>query len=53
MKLVRLEAGNGRQAIEAFEPYQPDVTLMDLRIPGLNGISHRPVSGPDFRGAYR
>ncbi len=32
------EAGNGKQAIEAFEQYQPDVTLMDLRIPGLNGI---------------
>lgn len=32
------EAGNGRQAIEAFEQFQPDVTLMDLRIPGLNGI---------------
>ena len=32
------EAGNGRQAVEAFEQYQPDVTLMDVRIPGLNGI---------------
>ena len=32
------EAGNGKQAIDAFEQYQPDVTLMDLRIPGLNGI---------------
>jgi DNA-binding NarL/FixJ family response regulator len=32
------EAGNGRQAMEAFEQHQPDVTLMDLRIPGLNGI---------------
>jgi len=32
------EAGNGRQAIEAFEQHLPDVTLMDLRIPGLNGI---------------
>jgi two-component system NarL family response regulator len=32
------EAGNGRQAVEAFEQHQPDVTLMDLRIPGLNGI---------------
>jgi two-component system NarL family response regulator len=32
------EAVNGRQAVEAFELYQPDVTLMDLRIPGLNGI---------------
>jgi len=27
------EAGNGRQAVEAFEQYQPDVTLMDVRIP--------------------
>src|SRR5262249_16763510 len=32
------EAGNGRQAVELFEQHQPDVTLMDLRIPGLNGI---------------
>ncbi|MGA3096783.1 MAG: response regulator transcription factor [Bryobacteraceae bacterium] len=32
------EAGNGRQAVEAFEQHLPDVTLMDLRIPGLNGI---------------
>lgn len=32
------EAGNGKQAVEAFEQYQPDVTLMDLRIPGMNGI---------------
>ena len=32
------EAGNGRQAMEMFEQLQPDVTLMDVRIPGLNGI---------------
>jgi len=32
------EAGNGHQAIELFEQLQPDVTLMDLRIPGLNGL---------------
>jgi len=32
------EASNGRQAVELFEQRQPDVTLMDLRIPGLNGI---------------
>jgi two-component system NarL family response regulator len=32
------EAGNGRQAVEAFEQQLPDVTLMDVRIPGLNGI---------------
>jgi two-component system NarL family response regulator len=36
--LTVAEAGNGKQAMEAFEQFQPDVTLMDLRIPGLNGI---------------
>ncbi len=36
--LTVAEAGNGRQAVELFEQHQPDVTLMDLRIPGLNGI---------------
>ncbi len=32
------EAGNGRRAVELFQEHQPDITLMDLRIPGLNGI---------------
>jgi two-component system NarL family response regulator len=32
------EAGNGRQAVGLFDQHQPDVTLMDLRIPGLNGV---------------
>ncbi len=32
------EAGNGKQAVEMFEEHQPDVTLMDLRLPGLGGI---------------
>jgi DNA-binding NarL/FixJ family response regulator len=36
MKLVA-EASNGQEAIEAFRLHQPDVTLMDLQMPGLNG----------------
>jgi two-component system NarL family response regulator len=32
------EAGNGRQAVEAYEQHRPDVTLMDLRLPGQGGI---------------
>jgi two-component system NarL family response regulator len=32
------ETGNGLQAVELFEKHQPDVTLMDLRLPGLSGI---------------
>jgi|WetSurMetagenome_2_1015567.scaffolds.fasta_scaffold421355_1 two-component system, NarL family, response regulator len=35
---VVAETDNGRQALELFEQCQPDVTLMDLRIPGMNGI---------------
>ena len=37
MQLVA-EATNGRDAIEGFRRYRPDVTLMDLRMPNLGGI---------------
>ena len=32
------EAGNGREAIEQFRTHRPDVTLMDLHMPELNGV---------------
>ena len=32
------EAGNGQEAIEVFRQHRPDVTLMDLQMPILNGI---------------
>ena len=32
------EASNGREAIQEFRTYKPDVTLMDLQMPELNGI---------------
>src|SRR5499427_2819359 len=37
MQLVA-EAKNGQEAIEKFRIHRPDVTLMDLQMPGLNGI---------------
>lgn len=37
MKLVA-EAVNGQEAIEKFRLHRPDVTLMDLQMPVLNGI---------------
>jgi DNA-binding NarL/FixJ family response regulator len=37
MRLVA-EASNGTDAIEKFRVHRPDVTLMDLQMPGLNGI---------------
>jgi two-component system NarL family response regulator len=36
--LVIAEAGNGREAVEAFERWRPDVTLMDLRMPEMEGV---------------
>jgi DNA-binding NarL/FixJ family response regulator len=32
------EASSGREAIEQFRAHRPDVTLMDLRMPEMNGI---------------
>jgi DNA-binding NarL/FixJ family response regulator len=37
MELVA-EACNGQEAIEQFRLHRPDVTLMDLQMPNLNGI---------------
>src|SRR5262245_31537006 len=37
MKLVA-EATSGEEAIEKFRTHRPDVTLMDIQLPGLNGI---------------
>src|SRR5258707_11658437 len=37
MKLVA-EAINGQEGIEKFRVHRPDVTLMDLQMPALNGI---------------
>lgn len=38
MELVG-EAGNGLEAVRYFRQFQPDVTLMDLRMPELDGIN--------------
>jgi DNA-binding NarL/FixJ family response regulator len=33
------EAANGRQALERFREHRPDVVLMDLRMPDMDGVS--------------
>ena len=32
------EASNGREAVQQFRLHRPDVTLMDLQMPEMNGI---------------
>jgi DNA-binding NarL/FixJ family response regulator len=35
---VVAETGNGREALRLVEAHRPDVVLMDIAIPGLNGL---------------
>ena len=37
MELVA-EASNGREALDQFRAHRPDITLMDLQMPDVNGI---------------
>ncbi len=46
------EAGDGREAVSRFRELQPDVTLMDLRMPEMDGveaIAHIREEAPDAR----
>jgi DNA-binding NarL/FixJ family response regulator len=35
---VVAEAADGAQAVEMFRQHRPDVTIMDLRLPGMSGV---------------
>ncbi len=37
------EAGNGIQAIDVISDLQPDVTLLDISMPGMSGIDILPI----------
>jgi DNA-binding NarL/FixJ family response regulator len=36
--LIVAEASNGKEALQLFQQHLPDITLMDLRLPGMDGI---------------
>lgn len=50
MKLVA-EASNGREAIEQYRTHRPDVTLMDLQMPEMNGVDAMIAICSEFPGA--
>jgi two-component system, NarL family, response regulator len=35
---VVVQAGSGEEAVTLFPKHKPDVTLMDLRLPGMSGV---------------
>ena len=48
---VCAEASSGEQALALFPTHRPDVTLMDLRLPGLNGVETIQAIRQQFRDA--
>lgn len=50
MELVA-EASNGREALEQFQRYRPDITLMDLQMPDMSGIDAMSAIRGEFPGA--
>src|SRR5690242_14991317 len=47
------EVANGEEALEAVERLQPEVVLMDVRLPGIDGVSavkriHQAAPGVKF-----
>src|SRR5881409_3701143 len=36
---VVAETGDGQQAADLWKKHRPDITLMDLRMPGLDGVN--------------
>ena len=50
MSLVA-EASNGREAIQQFRHHRPDITLMDLQMPEMNGMEAMAAIRTEFPDA--
>jgi DNA-binding NarL/FixJ family response regulator len=49
--LLVAQASNGRDAVEQFREHHPDVTLMDLQMPDMDGIDTISAIRQDFPDA--
>jgi DNA-binding NarL/FixJ family response regulator len=45
------EATNGEEAVRSYRQHRPDVTLMDLQMPGISGIEAITAIRSEFPGA--
>lgn len=50
MELIA-EASNGQEALEQFRKHRPDITLMDLQMPDMNGIDAMSAIRGEFPDA--
>jgi len=48
---VVAQAEDGQQAINRYREHQPDVTLMDLRMPGMGGVEAITAICAEFKSA--
>jgi DNA-binding NarL/FixJ family response regulator len=49
--LLVAHAANGTEAIQRYREHRPDITLMDLRLPGLSGIDAMIAIRSEFSDA--
>jgi len=48
---VVAEAANGQQALELFRKHRPDISLMDVRMPEMNGVEATQAIRAEFPDA--
>jgi two-component system NarL family response regulator len=48
---VVAQAEDGQQAIDRYREHQPDITLMDLRMPGMGGVETITAICAEFKSA--
>src|SRR5215471_10914931 len=49
--VVVAEASDGKEAVEQFRAHRPDITLMDIQMPLMNGIDAIIAIREEFPGA--
>jgi two-component system NarL family response regulator len=49
--VIETEASSGQQAIEQFRIHRPDIVLMDLKLPGIDGVEATSAICKEFPDA--
>jgi DNA-binding NarL/FixJ family response regulator len=49
--MVESEASTGEQAVEMYRQHQPDIVLMDLKLPGISGVEATKAICQEFPAA--